>query len=132
MQTYSQATISAIAAFLILTIVCASMPARADDLIEKEGVAVGVTAGNLIIIPAKAVSVSMGMLFGALSFVLTGGNAELTQQIWRDTTQPPYIVTPELARKAIGQRPELNRQNANDSAAMQQKKAVKDEPPVTQ
>ena len=132
MQTHSKATISAIAAFLISTIACASLPARADDLIEKEGVAVGVTAGNLIIIPAKAVSVSMGMLFGALSFVLTGGNAELTQQIWRDTTQPPYMVTPELARKSIGQRPELNRQNTNDSAAMQQEKAVKDEPPVTQ
>jgi hypothetical protein len=71
----------------------------------------------------------MGMLFGALSYVLTGGNAELTQQIWRDTTQPPYMVTPEVAKKAIGERPELNRQKTTDAVAMQQEKNVKDGAP---
>jgi hypothetical protein len=40
--------------------------------------------------------------------VLTGGNADLTRQIWRDTTEGPYLITPQLARKAIGQRPELS------------------------
>jgi len=39
--------------------------------------------------------------------VATGGNAELTQQIWRDTTEGPYLITPEVAHKAIGKRPEL-------------------------
>ena len=80
---------------------------RADDLIEKEGVAVGLTAGNMWVIPAKAISVSIGILSGALSFIVTGGNADLTKQIWQDTTQGPYLVTPELARKSIGERPEL-------------------------
>jgi hypothetical protein len=51
--------------------------------------------------------VLMGGVSGALSFVLTGGNADLTRQIWRDTTEGPYFITPELARKAIGHRPEL-------------------------
>ena len=129
MPRHLEVKISAIAAFLVLTIACASIPAHADDLIEKEGMAIGLTAGNLIIIPAKAVSVSMGMLFGALSYVLTGGNAELTQQIWRDTTQPPYMVTPEVAKKAIGERPELNRQKTTDAVAMQQEKNVKDGAP---
>jgi hypothetical protein len=50
----------------------------------------------------------MGALSGALSFVLTGGNEELTRQIWRDTSAGPYIITPELAKKAIGERPELD------------------------
>ena len=129
MPRHLEVKISAIAAFLVLTIACASIPAHADDLIEKEGMAIGLTAGNLIIIPAKAVSVSMGMLFGALSYVLTGGNAELTQQIWRDTTQPPYMVTPEVAKKAIGERPELNRQKTNDAVGRQQEKNVKDGAP---
>jgi hypothetical protein len=81
---------------------------RAEDTIEKAGVAVGVTAGNAVFLPAKAISTSMGLFFGALSFVLTGGNAELTQQIWRDTTEGPYLITPAVARKAIGKRPDLS------------------------
>jgi hypothetical protein len=90
-------------------IMTGSLPSglRAEDGIEKAGVVVGVTAGNMVFIPAKAISTSVGLLFGALSFVLTGGNADLTRQMWRDTTEGPYLITPELARKAIGERPEL-------------------------
>ena len=80
---------------------------KAEEAIEIAAVDVGVTAGNLVFLPAKAISVSMGMVSGALSFVLTGGNAGLTRQIWRDTTEGPYFITPQQARKAIGQRPEL-------------------------
>jgi hypothetical protein len=83
-------------------------PLGAEEKIEKAGVAVGLTAGNLLFVPFKALSVSMGALSGALSFVLTGGNEELTRQIWRDTSAGPYIITPELAKKAIGERPELD------------------------
>ena len=78
-----------------------------QDMIEKQGVAVGVTAGNMIFIPAKAISASIGVLAGAFSYVATGGNADLTNQIWRDTTQGPYLVTPELAKKSVGDRPQL-------------------------
>ena len=87
---------------------CSSL--KADDAIEKSGQAVGVSAGNLVVIPMKAASMSLGMFFGALSYVLTGGNADLTKQIWQDTTQGPYLVTPELAKKSVGQRPELTKE----------------------
>lgn len=80
---------------------------RAEDGIEKAGVVVGVTAGNMVFIPAKAISTSIGLVFGALSFVLTGGGTEVTQQMWRYSTADPYLITPDLARKAIGERPEL-------------------------
>jgi hypothetical protein len=80
---------------------------NAEKAIEIAAVDVGVTAGNLVFLPAKAISVLIGGVSGALSFVLTGGNADLTRQIWRDTTEGPYLITPQLARKAIGQRPEL-------------------------
>jgi hypothetical protein len=86
---------------------------RAEDTIEKAGVAVGVTAGNMWFLPIKAITVTVGALSGALSYVVTGGNAELTQQIWQDTLQGPYLITPEVARKAIGQRPELQEPNNN-------------------
>jgi hypothetical protein len=48
----------------------------------------------------------MGVLSAGFSYVVTG-NADLTKQIWQDTTQGPYVITPDLARTSIGQRPEL-------------------------
>lgn len=80
---------------------------RAEDTIEKAGVATAVSAGNIWFLPIKAITVSMGAISGALSYLVTGGNTELTQQIWRDTQQGPYIITPDLARTSIGQRPEI-------------------------
>lgn len=105
-----KANLSITGLVLILAGTFPSLPVRADDAVEKAGVAVGLTAGNMVVVPAKAISMSMGMLFGAVSFILTGGNAELTKQIWQDTIEGPYLVTPELARKSIGERPELTRQ----------------------
>ncbi len=81
---------------------------RAEDTIEQAGMAVEMTAGNMWFIPAKFISSSIGILSGALSFVVTGGNVDLTQQIWQDTLQGPYVITPELAKKSIGERPELS------------------------
>lgn len=83
-----------------------------DDPVETAGVAVGVTAGNAVVIPAKFISVTTGLIAGAFSFILTGGNMDLTRQIWRDVTEGPYYVTPALARRAIGERPELEKRKA--------------------
>lgn len=80
---------------------------HADDAIETAGVGIGVTAGNMLFLPIKAISVTVGAFSAALSYVVTGGNTELTSQIWRDTSQGPYVITPEVARAAVGQRPEL-------------------------
>jgi hypothetical protein len=97
-----------VAAIMTLASICL-FPAlgNAEDAIEKAGVGVGVTAGNLLFLPIKAITVSMGALSGALSFVVTGGNVDLTKQIWWDTTEGPYVITPDVARIAIGERPEL-------------------------
>ena len=90
---------------LMLSLLPASL--RAEGAIEKTGVAVGLAAGNVWLLPVKALTVTIGALSGALSYVVTGGNIELTQQIWQDTTEGPYLITPEFARKSIGTRPEL-------------------------
>jgi hypothetical protein len=95
-------------AFAMTLVGAAPSLLRAEDTIEKAGVAVGVTAGNAVFLPAKVISTSMGLFFGALSFVLTGGDTEVTQQMWRYSTAEPYLITPEVARKAIGKRPELS------------------------
>lgn len=94
---------------LAVALLLAPLSAPAEDAIEKAGVGVGVTAGNVIALPMKAMSVFVGLTFGALSFVLSGGNAELTKQIWNDVTEGPYVITPEVARTGIGERPELQR-----------------------
>ena len=93
----------------------------ADDLIEKGGVAIGVSVGNYVFLPAKFASVTIGLLAGATSWVLTGGNTDLTKQIWRDTTEGPYLITPELAKKGVGERPLLTEQKqaAESPAAAQ-------------
>jgi len=98
-----------LAALLIASTLTATFPVlvNAEDIIEKAGVVTGVSAGNMWFLPIKAMTMTIGALSGALSFVVTGGNTELTQQIWRDTQAGPYVVTPELARTSIGQRPEL-------------------------
>jgi hypothetical protein len=103
-----QVHIATIAVAWFLWSIFPALPLRAEDYIEKAGVATGVTAGNMWFIPLKGISVSMGAISGALSYVLSGGNEELTKQIWRDTLAGPYVITPELARKAIGERPELD------------------------
>jgi hypothetical protein len=96
-----------IVAFALILSSLAPALLHAEDTIEKAGMAVEMTAGNMWFIPAKFISASIGILSGALSFVVTGGNVGLTQQIWQDTLQDPYVITPELAKKSIGDRPEL-------------------------
>ena len=95
----------AMALALLLTGLSPSL-LRAEDALETAGIAAGVTAGNTWFIPLKAVSVSIGALTGALSFLLTG-HADLTKQIWEDTTQGPYVITADVAKRAVGERPEL-------------------------
>ena len=94
---------------LLVATLLSPLPVSAVDPNEVAGIAVGLTAGNMLFVPIKAISVVMGVTGGALSFVLTGGNAELTKQILQDTTEGPYLITPDVARKAIGERPELGK-----------------------
>jgi hypothetical protein len=96
-----------LAAALLTAAPLSPIPASAEEPQAVAGMAVGVTAGNMWFLPIKAISVVMGLTGGAVSFVLSGGNAELTEQIWRDTTEGPYLITPEVAQKAVGHRPEL-------------------------
>ncbi len=104
-------TIVPMATALFLIVLLSPLPLRAEDPIEASGIGVGLTAGNAIFVPIKAISVGWGLIAGGLSFILSGGNADLTMQIWNDVTEGPYIITPELARKAVGERPELNKKD---------------------
>jgi hypothetical protein len=99
--------IAAVALGAILGFAPLLRAANAEEKVERAGTGVGLTVGNALFVPIKAISVSMGVLGSALAFVFMGGNGEVTQQSWRNTLQDPYVITPEVARKAIGERPEL-------------------------
>jgi len=97
-----------LASLIVITLFnLAPQTLRAEDNIERAGVAVGVGPGNMWFLPIKAIVVSVGAISGAFSYIVTGGNLELTQQIWRDTQQGPYVITPELAHTSVGRRPEI-------------------------
>jgi hypothetical protein len=81
---------------------------RAEDANETAGVAVALTVGNALFLPIKAISASMGLISSAASLFFSGGNVELSKQILLDTTQGPYLITPDLAKAAVGDRPELD------------------------
>ncbi len=76
---------------------------------EKAGIGIGMTAGNVVLAPAKAASVGMGLFGAVLSFVLTGGDTEVAAQMFRNSTEPPYLITPDLAQKALAPRPALEK-----------------------
>jgi hypothetical protein len=106
MSKFQKTKLSTITLALVLGSSIAS-GLHAEDAIETAGEAVGMTAGNIWFLPLKAISVSIGVASGALSYIASGGNLDLTKQIWQDTTQGPYLITPEVAKKAVGERPEL-------------------------
>lgn len=105
-----QRTVSSLAIAALILGLLSPLPASAEEPDEIAGMGIGVTAGNMWFVPIKAISVVMGLTGGAVSFVLSGGNAEMARQIWRDTTEGPYLITPEVARKAVGERPELKKE----------------------
>jgi hypothetical protein len=98
--------VSICAALLLSTLLC-SHPLSAEELVEKAGVGVGLTAGNMWFVPIKAISVSMGLGAALASFIFTAGDTEVAAQTLRDSAAGPYLITPEVAKTAIGERPEL-------------------------
>ena len=84
-----------------------AMPARAENTMEKAGEGVALTAGNLVFLPAKGASMVFGAIGGALWFLFTGGDTEVTRQVMRDTSSGPYFIDRALAKKSIGERPLL-------------------------
>jgi len=83
---------------------------RAEDTIEKVGAEVGLSIGNVLFLPLKAISVSMGLVNSSMSLIFAG-NLELADQVLSDTTAEPYYISPDLAKKAVGERPELAGKN---------------------
>jgi hypothetical protein len=80
---------------------------HAGEAVKKAGVATGVTVGNLLFVPVKVALMVSAAPMAVISWLGSLGDTQQVKAIWKDTTDKPYFISPETARKAIGQRPDL-------------------------
>jgi len=80
---------------------------HAGEAIEKAGVTTGVTVGNMIFVPLKLVLVGFAAPVAVISWLGSLGDTQQVKEIWKNTTEMPYFISPDQARKAIGERPDL-------------------------
>jgi hypothetical protein len=66
------------------------------------GVGAGTVAGNILYVPAKLVYGILGGIGGGAGYVLTGGNQQVSDTIWRSSLGGDYVLTPDMV---TGQRP---------------------------
>ena len=80
---------------------------HAESGIDKAGVTTGVTIGNMVFVPLKVVLVGFAAPVAVISWLGSLGDTQQVKEIWKNTTEMPYFISPEKARKAIGERPDL-------------------------
>jgi hypothetical protein len=101
---------SLLVALAITIALVAPVFAESNDAVDKAAAGIGVTIGNAVFFPFKVISAAWGAGMGGLSFIVSGGDKELAQQSWRDTTEGPYAITQEFARQSVGTRPEREKE----------------------
>jgi hypothetical protein len=82
----------------------AQVPQPSDGNVNWKGVGIGAgtVAGNVLYVPAKLVYGILGGLTGGASYLLTGGNTQTANTIWRSSLGGDYVLTPDMV---AGQKP---------------------------
>jgi hypothetical protein len=62
---------------------------------EEAGYGVGSALANVFYIPAKVTYAGLGLLTGGLGFVLSGGRADVANNIIYPAVRGTYVVTPD-------------------------------------
>jgi hypothetical protein len=60
------------------------------------GVGAGTVAGNILYVPAKLAYGILGGIAGGAGYVLTGGNKQVSDTIWRSSLGGDYVLTPDM------------------------------------
>ena len=60
------------------------------------GVGAGTVVGNLIYMPAKLLYGVGGGIVGGAGYLLTGGNKQVSDTIWRSSLGGDYVLTPDM------------------------------------
>lgn len=69
-------------------------PAAEEGVIEEAGYGVGAALASFLYIPAKVTYAGLGLLTGGVGYVLSGGNADVANNIIYPAVRGNYIVTP--------------------------------------
>lgn len=82
----------------------AQVPQPPDGDVNWKGVGIGAgtVAGNVLYVPAKLVYGILGGITGGASYLLTGGNTQAANTIWRSSLGGDYVLTPDMVS---GQKP---------------------------
>src|SRR5215472_328147 len=82
----------------------AQVPQPTDNSVNWKGVGIGAgtVAGNVLYVPAKLVYGILGGITGGASYLLTGGNTQTANTIWRSSLGGDYVLTPDMVS---GQKP---------------------------
>jgi hypothetical protein len=82
----------------------AQVPQPSDGNVNWKGVGIGAgtVAGNVLYVPAKMVYGILGGITGGASYLLTGGNTQTANTIWRSSLGGDYVLTPDMV---AGQKP---------------------------
>jgi hypothetical protein len=62
------------------------------------GYGAGTVAANLLYIPAKVLYGVLGGITGGGAYLLTGGNTQTSDTIWRSTLGGDYVITPDMIK----------------------------------
>ena len=88
------------AAILVMVLVVQGVPPACAE--EGTGAQVGwglATVGsNILYVPSKLVYAGVGGLTGGMAYVLTAGNRESANNIWRPSMGGTYLLTPPMVR----------------------------------
>jgi hypothetical protein len=82
----------------------AQVPQPSDGNVNWKGVGIGAgtVAGNILYVPAKLAYGILGGITGGASYLLTGGNTQTANTIWRSSLGGDYVLTPDMV---AGQKP---------------------------
>ncbi len=74
------------------------VPQPTEGGVNWPGVGYGAAAlfGNLLYLPAKLTYALLGGLFGGGAWLLTGGNTQTADTIWRSSLGGDYVLTPQM------------------------------------
>jgi hypothetical protein len=71
-----------------------NQPAAEEGVIEEAGYGVGAALASFLYIPAKVTYAGLGLLTGGVGYVLSGGNADVANNIIYPAVRGNYIVSP--------------------------------------
>jgi hypothetical protein len=76
----------------------AQVPQPPDNSVNWKGVGIGAgtVAGNILYVPAKVVYGILGGITGGASYLVTGGNTQTANTIWRSSLGGDYVLTPDM------------------------------------